>query len=183
MKRIIWSSSVLLVVSLSSCSTYMPQRYTISADNNVALKASGGSDINVGIVRGPASFDNSCRAAGPISPPDDMSFEAYIRKALIDELKIAGMFNDHAPRITLTGAVEQLSFSSTRSVTGGTWDIGLRVVSSNGRSTFVAEHYEFKSGFDAVTACKQTAEAFLPAVQDLIGKLVKSPDFRGLITP
>lgn len=112
-----------------------------------------------------------------------MSFEAYIQKALKDELKVAGMFDDKTPKITLTGAVEQLSFSSTRGLTGGTWDIGLRVISSNGKSTFVTEHYEFKSGFDGVTACKQTAEAYLPAVQDLIGTLVKSADFRDMITP
>ena len=173
----------LVGFSLSGCSTYMPQRYSISADNNVALKASGGRNITVGAFRGPASFDNSCRAAGPISPPDDMSFEAYIQKALADELKVAGMYADKSPEITLTGAVEQLAFSSTKGVTGGTWDIGLRVFSSNGKSVFVAEHYEFKSGFDAGTACKQTAEAYLPAVQDLIGRLVKSPDFRAMVTP
>lgn len=183
MKRTVLLSSALLFLSLSSCSTYMPQRYTISADNNVALKATGGSNINVGAFRGPAGFDNNCRAVGPISPPDDMSFEAYIQKALKDELKVAGMFDDKTPKITLTGAVEQLSFSSTRGLTGGTWDIGLRVISSNGKSTFVTEHYEFKSGFDGVTACKQTAEAYLPAVQDLIGTLVKSADFRDMITP
>ncbi len=92
------------------------------------------------------------------------------------------MFDDQSPN-SPTGVVEQLSFSSSRGLTGGIWDIGLRVNSSNGKSNFVSEHYEFNSGFDALTACKQTAEAYLPAVQNLIGKLVKSADFRGLVTP
>jgi hypothetical protein len=43
--------------------------------------------------------------------------------------------------------------------------------------------YEFNSGFIADTACKQTAEAYLPAVQNLIGKLVKAPEFESLVTP
>jgi hypothetical protein len=174
---------VLSALALSACSTFMPQRYSISADNNVALKAIAAGSINVGAFKRPASFNNSCRAAGPIAPPDNMSFEAYIQKALADELKVAGKFDEKTPKITLSGIIEQLAFSSTRSLTGGSWDIGLRVNSSNGKSIYVSEHYEFNSGFLADTACKQTAEAYFPAVQNLIGKLVKSPEFVALVTP
>jgi len=180
MRQIVIALSAL---ALTACSTYMPQRYSISADNNVALKSIDAGNINVGTFTGLARFDNSCRAAGPISPPDNMSFEGYIQKALADELKVAGKFDDKAPKITLTGSLEKLAFSSSRGLTGGSWDIGLRVHSSNGKSTFVSEYYEFNSGFVADTACKQTAEAYFPAVQNLIGKMVKSPDFIGLITP
>lgn len=180
MKRI---AGLLSVLVLSACSTYMPQRYSISADTNVALKSIGVGGINVGEFKGPAKFDNSCRAAGPIAPPDNMSFEAYIQKALADELKVAGAYDDKAPKITLTGLVDQLGFSSSRGLTGGSWDIGLRVSSSNGKSVYVSEHYEFNSGFIADTACKQTAEAYLPAVQNLIGKLVATPEFKSLVTP
>jgi len=112
-----------------------------------------------------------------------MSFEAYIQKALADELKVAGMFDDKAPKTTLSGVVEQLSFSSSRGLTGGEWKISLRVNSSNSKSISVSEHYLFESGFVADTACKQTAEAYLPAVQNLIGKLVKSPEFKSLLLP
>lgn len=177
-----WMAAAAVMV-LAGCSTYMPQRYSISADNNVAIKALGVGNIAVGPFRDPAAFDNSCRAAGPIAPPDGVSFATYIQKALADELKVAGAYDDKAPKVTLTGALEQLQFSSSRGLTGGTWDIGLRVDSSNGKSVFVSEHYEFNSGFIADTACKQTAEAFLPAVQDLIGKLVKGPEFKSLVTP
>lgn len=173
----------LSVISLSACSTFTPQRYNISADNNVALKAIGVGNINVGSFAGPSSFDRACRGAGPIAPPDNMSFEAYIQKALADELKVAGMFDDKTPKATLSGSVEQLSFSSSRGLTGGEWNISLRVDSSNGKSLSVSEHYEFESGFIADTACKQTAEAYLPAVQNLIGKLVKAPEFRSLLAP
>lgn len=175
-------AAVISILALSACSTYMPQRYSISANTNVALKTSGAGNINVGSFKGPANFDNSCRAAGPIAPPDSMSFEAYIQKALADELKVAGKFDEKTPKITLSGVVEQLSFSSSRGLTGGSWDIGLRVTSSNGKTTYVSEHYEFNSGFVADTACKQTAEAYFPAVQNLIEKLVKSPEFLTLVT-
>ena len=174
---------VCSVLALSACSTFTPQRYSIAADNNVALKAIGVGGINVGAFVGPASFDRTCRGAGPIAPPDNMSFEAYIQKALADELKVAGMFDDKTPKVTLSGVVEQLSFSSSRGLTGGEWKINLRLNSSNGKSMAVAEHYLFESGFVADTACKQTAEAYFPAVQNLIGKLVKSPQFKSLLLP
>ena len=93
------------------------------------------------------------------------------------------MFDDKAPKATLSGVVEQLNFSSSRGLTGGEWNILLRVTSSNGKSMSVSEHYEFESGFIADTACKQTAEAYLPAVQNLIGKLVKASEFRSLLVP
>ena len=43
------------------------------------------------------------------------------------------------------------------------------------------EYYEFESGFIADTACKQTAEAFMPSVQNIISKIVRSPEFRKLL--
>lgn len=174
---------VLPLIALSACSTYTPQRYSISADNNVALKAIGVGNVNVGSFAGPVVFDRACRGAGPIAPPDNMTFEAYIQKALADELKVAGMFDDKTPKTTLSGVVEQLAFSSSRGLTGGEWMISLKVSSSNGKSASVSEHYLFESGFVADTACKQTAEAYLPAVQNLIGKLVKSPGFKSLLLP
>lgn len=172
---------LITLLTLTACSTYTPQRYSISADNNVALKTLQVQNINVGDFTGPNDFSNACRAAGPIAPPDNMSFEAYLQKALADELKVAGLYNDKAPTVTLTGSLEKLSFSSSRGLTGGSWDLSLIVKSSNGHSTHVSEHYEFESGFVADTACKQTAEAYLPAVQNLIGKLVTSPNFKKLV--
>jgi hypothetical protein len=41
----------------------------------------------------------------------------------------------------------------------------------------------FESGFNGETACKRSAEAFLPAVQNLIAKLIRSPEFPALLRP
>ena len=53
--------------------------------------------------------------------------------------------------------------------------------SSNGKSMDVASRYEFTSGFDAITACNQTAQSLGPAVQDLIKKTVTDPQFAVLL--
>lgn len=173
--------SLLLVLTLAGCSSFTPPRYSISADNNVALKEIGVGNIAVGSFIGPAQFDEFCRGAGPIAPPDNMSFAGYIQKALADELKIAGLYNTENPRITLTGEIQNLAFSSSRGLTGGSWNITLKLNSSNGQSLLMNEYYEFHSGFVADTACKQTAEAFMGLVQNLIGKIVRSPEFRKLV--
>lgn len=180
MKKI---TTVLFIIILSAC-TNSPQRYGISADNNMALKASGGSNINVDSFTNTADFSNNCRGLyGQLSLPDNMSFEGYIQKGLVDELKVAGMFDDKAAKITLSGSVEKLAFSTLTSLTGGgSWDIGLRVNSSNGKSTYVSEHYEFDSSIQVFAACAQTANAYMPAVQNILGKLIKSPDFKSLVT-
>lgn len=145
------------------------------------LKNLSTKDLSVGTFTGPASFDKSCRAAGPLAPPDGISHTDYIRKAFEDELKVAGIYAASNPRVTLSGTVKKLEFSSSRGLTGGSWDIEILLQSSNGKMLPVAEHYEFESGFVADTACKQTAEAYFPAVQNLIGKAVRSPEFKTLI--
>jgi hypothetical protein len=168
-------------IALGGCSTFTTPRYSINADTNVALRALGATGIGVGTFSGPVAFDNTCRAAGPLAPPDGMTHTAYIRKALEDELKVAGAYAAGTPRVALSGIVNRLEFSSSRGLTGGSWDIDLTLRSSNGRTLTMAERYEFESGFDGITACKQTAEAYFPAVQNLIGKFARSPDFKGLL--
>jgi len=170
-----------LVISLGACSTYTTPRYAINADTNVALKSLGATGLSVGAFTGPGTFDNACRAAGPLAPPDGMSHTAYVKKALEDELKVAGVYAANSPRITLSGLISKLSFASARGLTGGSWDIDLTLTSSNGKSMSVVEHCEFESGFIADTACKQTAEAYFPAVQNLIEKAVRSSEFKALV--
>jgi len=177
-------TTVLFVLALSACSN-TPQRYSISTDNNTALKAIGVGNINVGSFTRTADFSNNCRLLyGHLALPDNMSFEGYIQKGLVEELKVAGMLDDKNSKVTLTGVVEKLEFSTLTGVTGGGhWDIGLRVNSSNGKSTYVTEHYEFDASIQVWAACAQAASAYTPAVQNVIGKLITSPDFKSLVTP
>ena len=140
-------SIACVVVAVSGCSTYTTPRYALSADTNVALKSIGAANIAVGTISNPSNFDSACRAAGPLSPPDGVSHAAYIKKALEDELKVAGVYSTGAPRVILGGTITKLEFSSARSLFGGSWDIDLTLSSSNGKSMAASEHYEFESGY------------------------------------
>jgi hypothetical protein len=170
---------VLLAMGMtaSGCSTFVPGRYSISADNVSSLRAHRGHTIHVGDFTSPAPRrEFACRAAGPLVAPDNETFTEFVRKALVAELKIAELYAETAP-VTLTGTLDHLDFSST----SGTWDLTMTVKSSNGRRLTVSEQYKFETSFVAETACNQTAQAFGPGVQNLIGKLVSHPEFAALI--
>jgi hypothetical protein len=162
----------------SGCSTYSADRYSVSADNVVALRTLGGQTVNIGAfsASSPGQKEISCRAVGPIKTPDGEPFSEFIKKALLDELRIANVYSETAP-ITITGNLDAIDFSST----SGTWNLTLTVNSSNGKSMSVSEAYDYTSSFVGETACNQTAQAFVPAVQNLVGKVVRSPEFAELI--
>jgi hypothetical protein len=179
MNRVYLLAAIAFV--LASCETPTTQRYAISADNNQTIKALNIAGVGVGAFTSPATFDSSCRAFGPMQVADGLTHVEYIRKAFADELKVAGAFAPISPRIILSGTVNRIEFSTTRGLTGGSWTIDLTLTSSNGKVLDVKEYYEFKSGFGANEACRNTAEAFSRAVQDLVGKAVGSPGFPSLV--
>ena len=174
--------AVAATVLLSGCETPTTQRYAISADNNQAIKALNTSGVGLGTFTPPADFSANCRALGPLQVADGLSHTQYIRKAFEDELKIGGAFATGTPRVTILGKVNKLEFSSARGLTGGSWTIDLLLTSSNGKSLPVSEYYEFNSGFAANEACRNTAEAFSRAVQNLVGKAVRNPGFAALVS-
>lgn len=177
---------ILTALALSACATPQVPQYSIATSNNAMLKTVRTGSIKVGLFQALKNFDNACRAGSPVlTLPDQLSFEGYIQKALAEEFNVAGLSGDSTAAVTLSGSVEELAFSTTQGAgfSDGSWDIGLHVNSSNGKSTYVATHYPFASSFNAFAACERAAAAYLPAVQNLIGKLVASPDFITLVTP
>jgi hypothetical protein len=77
----------------------------------------------------------------------------------------------------LTGNLDRVDFSSTE----GKWMLAVTVTSSNGRTLTVANDHEYETSYVAEKACALTAQAFGPAVQTLIGKLVHHPEFTALL--
>jgi hypothetical protein len=172
--------SFVIALLLTGCSTYAGARYSISADTVRMLRAFKGQSVSVGefTAAKPGRSEIFCRGVGPIKTPDGEPFEAYIRKALIDELTIAELHVDRAP-VVLVGHVDELDFSS--GWTDAEWTIGLTLRSSNGRALTVTENYRFAGNFVGEIACNQTAHALMPAVQNVVARIVRHPDFAGLL--
>jgi hypothetical protein len=170
---------VAVIVLSPGCSTYAASRYSISADNVRTLRTFKGQSVNVGAFSAatPGQTEIMCRGVGPIKTPDGEAFEHFMRKAFVDELTIAEIYSSDAP-ITITGRLDAIDFSSG---IGATWNIALTVTSSNGQSLSVLEEYRYTSSYYGETACNQTAQAFMPAVQNVVGKVIRHPNFPALL--
>ena len=181
---------LLAVLVTSGCSSFTIPRYGLSAENVTGLRKLG-QKINVGrFTATPSSrTEIGCRAKGPVRTPDGRPFEEYIQRALSEELKVADMLSESAS-VTLTGNLDKIDFSSMT----GEWTINLTFRSSNGRSLTVSTKYDYKTGPAFMfapwgggqaaadeRACAETAQAFVPAVQVLIGKLVHHAEFAALL--
>lgn len=171
---------IALVATISGCSTYSASRYAVSVDNVATLRTMNGKTVNVGqfTAKEASQKEIMCRAVGPIKTPDGEPFSEFVRKALVDEMKLANIYSVSAP-VTLTGNLDVIEFNSM----GGSWDLALTVNSSNGKSLSAKETFVFTPSLYGETGCNQTAHAFMPAVQNLIGKVIHAPEFAGLITP
>jgi hypothetical protein len=121
----------------------------------------------------------TCRITGTIKTPDGETFTNYIRKALIDELQMGNLYSKMAP-ITLTGNLDNIEFSSDFHF-GGYWYLSLTVKSSNEKTLKVTEKYTFTPSWTGVAACNESAQRFMPAVQNLIIKVIKNENFINLI--
>jgi hypothetical protein len=179
MSRIVVVLGGLCLIGCSS--PHATSRYAISAENVTYLRAfRGQTTVAVGefIATEPGRSEITCRAAGPIKTPDGEPFEQFIRKAFIDDMTIAEIYSPTAP-VILKGRLDSIDFSSGWTDPG--WSIALTILSSNGKSISVQEVYLFKSGFDAMTACRETATALMPAVQNVVNKVIRHPDFPTLI--
>jgi len=149
----------------------------------MSLKLSNDISAHVDSFESTVSNSRLCRFAAYIAPPDNVSFERYIQMALADELRATGMLDNSSQIVSLKGVIEDLDFSSAArgEFEKGEWRIKLKLISSNGKSLTVSDKYEFESHFFGGIACKRTADAFLPAVQKIIGKLIKDQSFAALL--
>lgn len=179
MKKIFIISCIAMITT-GCASTYSTSRYSVSVDNIMALRSLNGNSLNIGAFSAtmPAQTEITCRQLGPIKTPDGEAFAQYVRKALIDELSIANAFSSSS-LFTLTGNLDAIDFQSHT----GSWYLALTVKSSNGKTMSVSESYNFTSSFIGDNACNQTAQAFMPAVQNLVGKIVRSSKFIELSQP
>lgn len=178
MKKTVALMAVCL--GMVGCSTMTPARYAMSVDNNLILKQYSGKTVKVSSMAAQGDYEPHCRLMGPIKASDGMTIPEFVQKAFNDEFKFAGIYSDNGTKID--GSLNKIEFSSVSGLTGGWWDLGLTLKSSNGKSLSAENRYQFKSGFDAITACNQTAQALGPAVQDLIKKAVSDPAFPSLLS-
>lgn len=163
------------------CATNNSPRYSSSADTVHAMRSMKIGEIaTVGNFGMSTNVDLQCRAVGPILLPDNHNLPSYVKKAFEDELKMAGIYNPSNPDITLTGTINKASFSSMKGFFQGEWLLDVTIQSSNGRTVSATELYDFDSAYLGDRGCQKTAEALVPAVQNVLQKIVNTPGFKDL---
>ena len=167
----------LSAVVITGCSTYATDRYSPETETVVELRDMNMQPISVGTFESENPKTSiSCRAVGPIETPDGQTYSDFLRGAFRDELLLAEKY-DRDSRITIRGYIEEFTFSSVQ----GIWRINLTMESSNGSTMRVIEVYDYETSFYGETACNQTAQALVPAVQNLVNTAVQSDEFPELV--
>jgi hypothetical protein len=165
-------------VLLSGCG-YAISPYGVSVDNVNRVRASAMQPMAVARFSAgqPSRSSIGCRAAGPVETPNQVSFESYIERALIDELQLGGAYDPNSP-IKLQGTLEEIDFNSN--IGAGKWVFRLAVSSAVSPGFTVSSQHEFSTNWVADKACQQVAQAFVPAVQHLIADVISHPQFKAL---
>ena len=169
------------ILALSGCETTNSIPYKASPANTINFQnklAGKSKKVSVGQITVAAGIDEkpSCRLLGPIVVAPGKTIRQYIKEALQEELLLASSY-DPASGIVIEAEIDELSVSS---VSPAAWNVGLRVRSNKSQGYRVVGNYKFDTSFTAVSACKNTADAFGPAVQELIKKIVEDKGFDDL---
>lgn len=168
-------ATVAMAASLLTGCAYNAAPYGAAVQNVDTIKTYNLKPVSVGKFQAskPGNASITCRAAGPVTVSP--SFESYIEQAFVDELKLAGIYNSSSP-LVLTGKLEQVDFSS--GMTDGNWSFTLTLTNTRNESLTTQSKFGFSGSFVADKACQEVAQAFGPAVQKLIGDVVRDPKFR-----
>lgn len=180
-KMVTLSAVVAAAIMMSGCANKVPT-YSNSPQNMRAVKtvAASASAVNIGTFTATNEGESKvmCRLATPVGTPDGMTFAKYIEDALSTELEMGNMI-DPKSKITVTGNLDSI-YGST--VLGNAyWEFKMKVASSNGKSFDVVSRYDYESSFTAYSACSEMQRSYLPAVQELVNKIITHPQFSELL--
>ncbi|GLS15043.1 hypothetical protein GCM10007935_24760 [Hydrogenophaga electricum] len=168
---------IVLASALASGCAFKTTPYGVSVANVEAIKSAGIKPVAVEKFESfsPGLTTLMCRGTGPVTV--EPSYEAYIEKALIDELKLAGVY-DVGSKIRIKGRLDKVDFSSA--IGGGKWFFSVTVSSESDEGYSTSSEFPFESSFVGDRACQEVAQAFVPAVQRLIKDVVSDARFKKL---
>ena len=184
MKPQIKTVAVLAVASALAACSHITPRYGMAPANIEAIHQAAGATpqkVSVGDFTAwkPNVTSFICRAAGGVGTPDREPFATYIQHALVDELKVGGVYAADSP-LRIDGRLDLIAFNSN--IGSGKWQIDLTVTGPASGPVVLQETYEFSTNWIADKACEQVAAALQPSVQDLLAKLYASPGFKSMVS-
>jgi hypothetical protein len=174
----------ILIISgivLTGCETTSSVPYTASTENVLQFQSallSSNLKVKLGdFIESEAIVDLTCRLMGPIDVSRGKTKAEYIKEAMQTELFLAQVYSVDSD-IVIVGKLDSLDFSS---VSPASWKFEFTVSSNKSAGYSVSTNYPFNTSYSAYSACKNVADAFGPAVQDLINTIVTDPKFATLV--
>ncbi len=168
-------------IVLTGCETTSSIPYTASTENVLQFQSAlSSSNLKVKLgsfTESEAVVDLTCRLMGPIDVSRGKTKAEYIKEAMQTELFMAQVYSVDGD-IVIEGKLDSLDFSS---VSPASWKFEFTVSSNKYSGYSVSTNYTFDTSFSAYSACKNVADAFGPAVQDLINSIVTHPKFATLV--
>jgi len=156
--------------------------YVVKGENQNYKRIINGKKIDVGSFTSsnPGQAEFGCYPFGALKTPGNEPFSMYIRRGLIAELTYLGAYSPQA-EVTLSGNLDRIEYNTTEKKY---LSLMITVNSSNGKFLTVSEKYKIpESHILTLHSCQELARAFLPAVQNLIGNLIRNTEFPALIGP
>lgn len=183
MKRTVKIGAITIAaLVMVGCSTTNSIPYKASTNNVITiqntLKASN-TKVTLGTFSMASGVTEEllCRLMGPVKVSPGKTMSTFIKEAFQEELFLAQAYDTNAP-VKIDGKIEKMSFSS---VSPANWEISMRVSSNKSPGYAVAVKYNYDTSFDAMSACRNVADAFSPAVQELLRQVVSNPQFNQLV--
>jgi len=182
MNKLIQTTALMACLTvLTGCETTNSIPYKASTTNIIAIQRSlkpKNEKVSVGTISmAPGLSENlMCRLNGPVKVAPGKTLPQYIKDAMTEELFDAQAYDVNAPA-AIDGEIEKISFSS---VSPAFWDITMSVKTAASPGYTVSVHYQFDTSWSAYSACKNVADAFGPAVQELLHQVVTNPGFADL---
>lgn len=172
----------MLATLLAGCETTNSIPYKASVTNVISIQQvlqEKGKKVSLGTISLAPGVEESplCRLMGPVVVAPGKSLPTYIKEAFQEELFMAQVYSPNAPTV-IDGRLEKLTFSS---ISPASWEITLSVKSNVSEGYTVSTKYPFDTSYTAISACKNVADAFGPAVQELIKQVVTHPQFGSLV--
>lgn len=181
MKRIGLLLATISMVVLTGCETTNSIPYKASTANVIAIQSKlqpQNQKVALADIRLATGVEANplCRLMGPVVVAPGKTLPQYIKEAFQEELFMAQAYSATSTNV-IEGRLEALSFSS---VSPANWTISMSVKSNNSAGYTITSKFSFDTSWSAYSACKNVADAFGPAVQDLLKQVISHPGFSSL---
>ena len=173
---------VLFSIIVSGCASITADRPYFSSTENIIKLQHKIPDKNVKVKIGTFTEsrkigDIGCRADGSIDVSQGQTKGQYIERAIKTEFFNAGIFSVDGDT-EITGELRSLAVSS---ISPAYWEIEIFISSNKSTGYPVKTRFEFQTSWMAGIACENLANAYGPAVQQLISDIIDDSRFEALI--